>query len=613
MSAQRASAPVRFARGVAAVALAALAVAIAIRLAGRPGKPSAPAVAPPPAGGPVTLQTHIRHEEYKDGRVVVAVRGDAFSVGTDGRNRLKGGVDVVNYGPAGEETSHLTAEEVAYDKATLVFEIAGRVRIEAGGVVLEGESFSYDKAKGLFGTTAGGRFASKTLSGTAPEISYAEAGDEVRLGGDFTAEIAASKDQGDRLALSGRSLRYVRRERKGRIDGLASIAGRDFRATAGSVSFVAAADESGLDSAVLADQGTVALRGQDAAAGGEIRADRIEVTFSREPSGIGIEASGRAALSLRPRGDEVETLKAPKALLSFSRADRDWTWSARGGVRVEIGGADGLERTLEGEAAWFDGGGVVHAAGAAGRPAVADSSAARIKAPSIAVVPGAGGLLATGGVTAVLKKGDGSRRTGFFDRGEDVSVSCRTLETRPDLSTTLLAGSINIRQGDVSVRGEEIELAGDAGRMSGGGGVVITMAEPGSDGRPGRTIELSGRDMAYRPDTRTLTLTTRASLRFPEARLEAGAMAAVIARDGGTVETLEATAGVAVSKGRFSGRAEAASYDAAAGRITLTGNPVLTDDQGGAARGAKSPFDLADDKILIENEGPGRATTVIRS
>jgi lipopolysaccharide export system protein LptA len=379
------------------------------------------------------------------------------------------------------------------------------------------------------------------------------------------------------------------------------------------VSFVAGADETGLDSAVLEDSATVVLRGRDASTVGEIQADRIEVTFSREPSGIGLEASGRAVLSLRPRGDEVETLSAPTALVSFSREDRNWTWSARGGVRVEIGGAGGPGRTLIGEAAWFDGGGMVHAAGAAGRPAVADSADARIEAPSIVLVPGTGELLATGGVTGSVKKGDGNRRTGFFARGEDVMVSCRTLETRPDLSTMVLTGTVLVRQGGDSIKAGKVELAGDEGRMSGGGGVAVTISEAEANGRAGRTVELTGQDMAYRPDSRTITLTTKAALRLPEARLEAGTISAVVARDGRTLETLEARTAVAVTKGRFSGRAEAASFDAAAGRIALTGSPVLTDDQGGAARGAKLTFDLADDKILIENEGPGRATTVIRS
>ncbi len=613
MGAQRAAAPVRLARMTAAVLMIVLSVIVVVRLAGRRGGPPPAAVAPPPADRVVDVKAHVRHEEYKDGRLVAVVRGDSFSLGPDGRNRLQGSVDVVNYGPAGETTSHLAADEVAYDKGTLVFEIKGRARIEAGGVVLDGEAFSYDKAKGLFGTTAGGRFSSKALSGRAPEISYSENKDEVRLGGGFIAEIAASEGEACRLALSGRSLRYDRRGRKGRIEERALIEGTDFRAAAGAVAFVAAADETGLDDAVLEDSATVVLRGQDASAGGEIRADRIEVTFSREPSGIGLEAFGRAILSLRPRGDEVETLSAPKALVSYSREDRKWTWSARGGVRVEISGAGGPGRTLVGEAAWFDGGGIVHAAGAAGLPAVADSADARIEAPSILVVPGMGELLATGGVNGSVKKGDGGRRTGFFDRGEDVIVSCRTLEVRPDLSTMFLTGTALVRQGDNSIRAQKVEIAGDEGRMNGGGGVVVTLAEPGSDGRPGRTIELTGQDLAYQPETRTLTVTTKAALRLPEARLEAGTLSAVLAPEGRGLESLTARTAVVVTKGRFEGRAEAASYLADGERITLTGGPVLTDGKGGSARGAKLTFDLADDKILIENEGPGRATTVVRS
>ena len=87
----------------------------------------------------------------------------------------------------------------------------------------------------------------------------------------------------------------------------------------------------------------------------------------------------------------------------------------------------------------------------------------------------------------------------------------------------------------------------------------------------------------------------------------------VIGREDKAVESLEAKTAVAVSKGHYEGRSEAASYQAAARRITLTGKPVLTDGKGGSARGAKLTFDLADDKILIENEGTGRATTVVRS
>jgi lipopolysaccharide export system protein LptA len=68
-----------------------------------------------------------------------------------------------------------------------------------------------------------------------------------------------------------------------------------------------------------------------------------------------------------------------------------------------------------------------------------------------------------------------------------------------------------------------------------------------------------------------------------------------------------------LSRGKYEGRAGAASFEAKTDRIVLTGRPVLTDEEGGTARGDKLTFDLADDKILIENEGPGRSTTVVRS
>jgi lipopolysaccharide export system protein LptA len=251
--------------------------------------------------------------------------------------------------------------------------------------------------------------------------------------------------------------------------------------------------------------------------------------------------------------------------------------------------------------------------GSAGRPAVADSAEARIEAPAIAIATDSEGLSATGGLTCLLKPGDGGRRIGFFPACEDVLISCEALEARPGTATTRLVGDVLIRQGGNSVRGDEIELSGDSGRMSGGGGTAVTIIEAGTAGGPGRTVELAGGGMAYRPEARTLSFSAGASIRLPEANLEAGTVAAVLSRDGRSLESLTAGPAVTVTKGRFEGRAEAAFYDAAGGRLELSGKPVLTDGKGGSARGAKLTFDLADDKILIENEGPGRATTIVRS
>jgi lipopolysaccharide export system protein LptA len=614
MSAQKASAPVRFARSVVAAILVVLAAAVILHLLRERGGPRPEAVKLPPDDRAVDLKEKVRHEEYTNGKLRTEVRGANFFLGPDGRNHLEGSVEITAYGPAGEVVSRITADEVVYDTAAVRFGITGRVRVEAGDVVLEGESFDYDKDGGLFRTASGGAFSSKRMAGTAAEISYAKGADEVRLAGGFRAELAAAGRAEEKIVLSGDSLLYGRRERRGRAEGRAAFECAEFKGASAAASFVASQDESSLESAVFEGAAKVVLSGKESSGegSGEICADRIAVAFYRDPSGLSIKTSGRSSLLFRSAADRTETVLAPTALLSFDRVNGSWTWSASGGIRAEIAEAGVCNRTLEGDSAAFDGAKTLGVFGKPGRPAVADSAEARIQAPQILVASASGEVLATGGVVGVLKGGEERRAVGFFSPREDVTISSERLELRPKISMSFLTGDVFVRQGTNTLRAAEVELAGDAGRMSGGGGVAVTLTEAAEGQVRARTIELGGQDMVYSPGPRTLTLTSKAYVRLPEANLEAGRVSAVIGREGKGVESLSAAMGVAVSKGRYVGRSEAAIYQAATGRITLTGKPVLTDAEGGSSRGDKLTFDLGDDKISIENEGQGRSTTVIK-
>jgi lipopolysaccharide export system protein LptA len=615
MKAQRASTPTRLAALAAAAAMLILMAAVAVKLVGRrQSRPAAAAVKPLPESQ-AGIKERVKHEEYLDGRLRTSARGDRAFKDPDGRDHLEGSVEVVNHGPAGEALSRLAAERIVFDKGAVRFAISGSVRVEAGGAVLEGDAFEYDRDRGVLRTDSGGTFTSADLAGRAPEISYSEGTDEVRLGGGFRVEMAAQDGTDRALVLSGDSFAYERRERRGRINGRAGLECADFRGAATAASFVASPDEASLESAVFDGDAKVVFAGREPAGegSGEIRADRIAVSFSREPSGLAVQATGRSRLSLRSAADRAETVLAPTALLNFSRADGRWTWSATGGIRAEITEAGELSRALEGQEAVFDGAKVLGVSGGPGRPAVADSAEARIEAPAISVASAPGCLFASGGVACVLKGGEGRRKVGFFSPQEDVAFSSDKLEIRPEISTSLLTGNVRVSQGANALRAGEVELAGDAGGMSGAGGVVVTLTEAAEGQAPARTIELGGQEMGYSPGQRTLILTSKAYVRLPEAGLEAGRVSALVGREGKGVESLSAADGVVVSKGRYVGRGEAALYEAATGRLTLTGKPVLTDAQGGSIRGDKLTFDLADDKILVENEGQGRSATVIKS
>jgi lipopolysaccharide export system protein LptA len=617
MSAQKASVPVRLVRLAAVVVFVALAAVIIERLAYRPGGPRPETVTPPPEGRVVDIKERVRHKEYKEGRPVVDARGQSFFRGPDGRNHLAGSVEIASLGPAGETVSRLTADEVVYDPGSLRFTVTGNVRVEAGGVVLEGDSFRYDKAQGLFETASGARFSSRTIAGSAPEIAYLESPDEIRLGGGFRAAFARAGETGNALTVSGQDLVYSRKERRGRVLGQADLRTGPCRGTSEAASFMANRDETALESAVLEGAARLALN-TDRAAGrpeSEIAAARIALTFSGRPPAVGsVEASGNVVLALRSPEGRAIRLATPAAALKLARDGEPVSWTASGGIVADLDEPSRASFTLEGETASFEASnGFVRVRRWPDRPAVAESADIRVEADEISSRPGLDDLRAFGGVDGLLRPGERGPAPGFFSPTENVSILCDRLIWRGRGSEAAFEGNVRARQGANLLRAEELVFDRRTGDMRGRGGVAAELDQAAAGDAVGRRVELGGQEMAWMSTPRSLDLSGKAYVQLPEARLEARKVSAVLGRGGSAVESLEASSDVSVAKGRYGGRAEAASYQAATRTVMLTGRPVLTDGKGGSAKGSKLTFDLADDKILIENEGQGRATTVVRS
>jgi lipopolysaccharide export system protein LptA len=642
MSAQKASVPVRLVRLAVAAILIVLAAALVLHLLRGCGGPRPEAVKPPPEDRIVDLKEQVRHEEYTDGKLRTEVRGAHFFLGPDGRNHLKGSVEILDYDPAGEVVSRIKADEVVYDTAAVHFAITGRVRVESGDVVLEGESFDYDRDIGIFRTVSGGAFSSKRMAGTAAEIFYAEGAAEVRLAGGFRAELAEAGRDGEKTVLSGDSFLYQRRERRGRVEGRASIKGGRWRGTARTLTFDVAEDEGSFQS--VAFDGEAEVRGRVFAA--EVdrgalardlypRASTAEVERNAPPadaekSGIAADRIGLSFVpgtsqlsSVQARGNTRLTLALPEATRSIVRASEALLtmgddgelerWSVSGGFRAELEGPADESRVLEGESVAFEAStGVLRASGKSGQPAVADSRRARIEAPSIAAGPASGDFEASGGVKCLLKPGEEGRTAGFFSTEKPVFVSAISLVFRSGTKTSSFAGEVQAWQEKEFLLAGGLDLFEATGDMRAKGGVAAGMVQAAAGETPERRIEVGGEDLVYTASGRVLSFRKKSYVQMPGARLGAATIDAVLGREGRGVDTLTALTSVVVSKGRYEGRGDKAFYEAGADRITLTGRPVLADKEGGSTRGNKLTFDLADDKISIENEGQGRSTTVIK-
>jgi lipopolysaccharide export system protein LptA len=613
MSAQKASAPVRIIRFAVAAILLVLAGAVMLHLLRERGGPRPEEVKPPPAGRVVDLKEKVRHEEYTNGKLRTEVRGANFSLGPDGRNHLKGSIEITDHGPSGEVVSRITADEVVYDTAAVHFAITGRVRVEAGDVALEGESFDYDKDTGLFRTASGGAFSSRRMNGTAVEISYAEGADEVRLAGGFRAELAAAGQDGEKIVLSGDSFLYGRRERRGRVEGRAVLAGGRWRGTARALTFDAAEDEGSFKSVAFDGAADLELAGNAEKNG--IAADWIGLSFAPGGTALSsVQARENTRLSLSLPETSGSIVRASEAVLTI-RADGELErWSASGGFRAELDGPAGESRVLEGGSVTFDASTrVLRASGMPGRPAVADSRRARVEAPSLAAGPAAGDLEASGGVKCLLKPGEEGRASGFFSAAKPVFVSATNFVFQNGTKTSSFAGEVQAWQDKEFLLAGELDFFETAGEMRGRGGVAAGMTQAAAGETPERRIEVGGEDMSYSAADRKLSFRKKSYVQMPGARLAAVTIDAVLGREGNGVVTLTALTSAVVSKGRYEGRGDRAFYEAGTDRITLTGKPVLVDKEGGSSRGDKLTFDLGDGKIRIENEGQGRSTTVVKS
>ena len=623
----------RLARLAVAAILVVLAAAVMLRLLRERGGPRPEAVIPPPDDRVVDLKLRVRHEEYRDGRLRTDVRGESFFLGPDGRNHLKGSVEIMEYGPAGEVVSRITADEVVYDTGAVQFGLTGRVRVEAGGAVLEGDSFDYDKDSGLFRTASGGAFSTKRMAGTAAEISYSEGADEVRLAGGFRAELAAAGRDGETAVLSGDSFLYRRRERRGWVEGGADFAGSRWRGTSRILTFDAAEDEGSFKS--VAFYGAAAVEGRAFAAevdrGGQPAPAAVDLDRDQDKSGVAadwiglsfvpgtsqlssVQARGKTRLSLSLPEASGSIVRASEALLTF-RADGELDrWSASGGFRAELDGPGDESRVLEGESVAFDASTrVLRASGKPGRPATADSRRARIEAPSLVTGPAAGDLEASEGVKCLLKPGEEGQAAGFFLAAKPIFVSGASLVFRGGTKVFSFAGEVQAWQDGEFLLAGELDLFEATGEMRGRGGVAAGMTQAAAGETPVRRIEVGGEDMSSSAADRVLSFRKKSYVQMPGARLGAETIDAVLGREGKGVDTFTALTSVVVSKGRYEGRGDRAFYEAGADRITLTGRPVLVDKEGGSSRGDKLTFDLGDGKIRVENEGQGRSTTVVKS
>lgn len=618
MAGQKASPAARFVGGAAALTAVLLAGLVIFHLAVRRERaPRPPVEQPSLAEGPVDRKEKILHREFLDGRTAAEVRAERYFQDPDGRRHLEGGVEVKDYAPDGTVLSLIAAEAIVYDRDLSRFELSGRVAVTLEDLVLEGGYFEYDKERGVFETRRGGVFTSSGMSGEAAAITHDRSRGEVLLSGGFRIVIEAPDPSGERSVLTGGTLRFLRRSGHGEAAGGTRFARGPVEGTSENLSFTVEEGGQAFDSVTFSGKAGILLAGPSGDLSGRrtLEADDIAVTFLPAGGDVEtVEARGNARLSQPSAAGGDARLSADAIRLSLDGGGEVRSWSASGGFRLELEGQAGQNRTVEGERASGDGGiSSLAAESGPGRAAVLDSERLRVEAAALRFEKEGRDFDASGGVKCLFKPRPEGAAPGFFSGPTPLYVSARAMERREETDSVRFEGHVRAWQDARRIAAEELDMDQGTGEVRGRGGVTAAFPGPSRNGAAGEPIEAGGEDMRYVPEDRALLFRRKGYVRMPGAELTADEVSAVVEEEGGGLETLTAKTGVVVSRGRYEGRGRQASYDAAADRIVLVGNPVLVDREGRVSRGSKLTFDLGDGKIRLENEGQGRSVTIIKS
>jgi lipopolysaccharide transport protein LptA len=126
-------------------------------------------------------------------------------------------------------------------------------------------------------------------------------------------------------------------------------------------------------------------------------------------------------------------------------------------------------------------------------------------------------------------------------------------------------------------------------------------------------VEISADKMSYDPEGKAVIFTGACSLKAREVKMTSQTIKILFNEGQEEMQQFLASGNVIITQQQSEGRGKEAQFDVNNETIVLLGNPVLTDKDKGKIEGDKLTFFIADDRIVVENQGQERSLSVIKS
>ncbi len=572
----------------------------------------------------------IRHMEEEQGRSVLEFEAERHYRAPDGYYHLEGSVKAAFLQPGQKEDIFFYGDEIIHDEEGEWFQVSGKARIESADITVNAASLKYDSKEGVVTGENGIVFQSTRLKGKAEQAQWKVRRNELILEKRVRLEMAPENEESPPIIVECGEVEYLKKWGHGFLRNDVDVNIGENHARADALEFRLTADREYLRSVKMLGRVEIDLavskgsgnsppaesfdvldgllqKGEKSFVSEEIFIvffhDMVKIQEFRSIRECEVNSVSDTGDSMRLAAQELRFRLNPNGGLK--------EFSARGNVRMQENKVN--EDSLQIEAG---------ALRIKDRKNVLEilkgkRGAAKVMSPDFEIMGGDinyflnnRNLEVKKGVDVILEP-SGNSSQAFFSSFETLFIQSEEMRFMSSSRRFFFKGETKFWQKKERLESMSLILDKENGKVMAGGGVQsVFHYQPEGRGDEKR-IEITSGEFDYRPYQNEILFRERCFLRLEKANLKADEITLLLSEER-KIKGLNARNSVTIKQESYEAQGEQAFFSAVRNEIILTGNPVLMDKDRGRTEGDKLTFSLADDRIIVENQGRERSLTVIK-
>jgi len=563
----------------------------------------------------IEQQIGLKFLEFRGDRGRIEIKAERHRALKEGIYRLEGQVEIHDFGRRPGLEAWITCEEAQYDQDWRQIILSGQVKLKRQEIDFEAEKIIYRREDEFLEAQGSVKLKFKRLTGRATYLNYRLKEEKLEL----SQEVQIKFEPGERgqapLFIEGQSFVFERKQHRGRMEGKVRLSQGKNSGEADWAEFLLSEDEQYLSHLELGGQ----VRGQARTESFEgsvvalslkvkpfLKANRVHALETEGSSQVGI---------IRP--DERVLFAAEKIRLVFNR----WgglreidTRDQASWLREDLKSGQRQEARAEIIRYYADRGHLEIKSPQAKKASLSQPGSA-VTAAEMTLNVDTQDLEALGEVHLVVEpeRKAAEKQAGILSMEKSVFGLGEMLLYSFGQKRMVLEEKARLWQDNFSLQARKILLAFDSRELEAYDLVRLSLIrqEERKLVRP-QPVLITSSQMKYLPAENRLDLDGPCELLSAGYNIKAEKMLIRFKGDTSELDRIEAQGEVSVMKDSVVARAERGFYEWEKDVFILEGKPVLEDPEQGTIRGDKLTFNLAEGRIVVENQGRERSISIIK-